>query len=121
LSAIIIQEFLPGVTDTNKVRISEVGGSVHTDLHVKNADKVTLAPRIDAHIRFQPLAGNTASIAHALMNVSWERDPFPAMEIYRIGRSGRPSVVVQDPSGGVAGISLNPFGFNHTGEVVSEG
>jgi hypothetical protein len=90
-------------------------------LHIKNSDKKTVAPRIDATLSFMPLSASSDQVEWALVNFSGERDPFPALEVYRISQSGSLSTVLQDPSGGFAAASLTPFGPNHNWEVVSAG
>ena len=105
-------EYLPFVADTNKVNIG-VGddGTINLVLHIKNSDKVTMAPRIDARITFAPNeAANT-------MKVSWDRDPFPMLEIYRLNGQQPAATVLQDPSGGIAAMSLLPVAPNHQGNT----
>ena len=112
-------EFAPFVEDTNKVTFSESGGRISIGLHVKNSDKKTFAPRIDAKITMDAVASIRIEGAdRPVLGVSWHRDPFPMMEIYRITPQGRVSTIAQESSWGIAAASLTPFAGNNNGSVA---
>jgi hypothetical protein len=113
-------EFLPFVADTNKVSVSQSGSTVRVKLEIKNSDKKTISPRISATLEFTPLTNSDTAQRHRLVNVRGQRDPFPAMEIYRRASDSQTwRTVLQDPSGGQAAFSLLPPAPNHSFEVVS--
>ena len=87
---------------------------------IKNSDKKTIAPRINAHITLTPIRNRDHAVANRLVNVRVERDPFPALEIYRRAAAGDSwATVLQDPSGGQAAFSLWPPAPNHVIDLVS--
>lgn len=112
-------EFLPGVTDTNRVEIFQQGTTVSIQLAIKNSDKRTFAPRINANLDVTPIQNSDFAVENRVLNVQVERDPFPMMEMYRQDANGEWITVVQDPSGGQAGGSLWPVAPNHDFELVS--
>jgi hypothetical protein len=69
-------------------------------------------------LTFTAISSDTFSIANRVINASGERDPFPPMEICRLGGDRR-LTMIQDPSWGQAAFSLAPTPFGHQFETLT--
>ena len=93
------------VDDSNRVKISEgENGEVSLRYAIINSDKRTAAPAIDASFKVRPVEGNR-------VQVEWDRDAYPALEVYHFPRPGQVETLVNEDAAWNSDRGLLPLPF----------